>query len=200
VPQPRWLQSLLTPSSPDTSAVLFTFRKQITEFISSSAAIAGVGSLVARLLSDTAYEGVIEIPAVDASTDGDAPRRYTFELPAGNKMLMTDLGISAAVVLAGLHCSSAISSSSSSGSAGSGVLAGLPPSVDAPGVVTVGYFSSALEAALVREQVLGLTRSNFGVNSSYCVDATANFNAAEWGELRRIGKLLSRFTRKNCLP
>jgi hypothetical protein len=72
--------------------------------------------------------------------------------------------------------------------------------VDAPGVVTVGYFSSALEAALVREQVLGLTRSSFGVSSSYCVDATANFSAQEWGELRRVAKLVCRFTKKNCLP
>jgi hypothetical protein len=201
-PQPAWLLSLLHPENAEMAMMLAAVRQSLADLLlscinppaqpeSSNGVVAPTTaatapfSLAAKLLGEHAFEGVSEVSEDEipnnSSLNGSrgAARRFAFALPASNKMLMGDLGISAAVVAAGLQWVG-------------------PESQQ--GAVMVGYFSSALEAAIVREQVLGLTKSAFGVTSSYGVDAPSNFKAAEWAELRRVGKLYARFVRKNCLP
>jgi hypothetical protein len=225
-PQPMWLLSVLYPASPTVPPALMEMRAALANFLvgigaptapapeqpaaitaaaptatqlendtvastassSGSAPAAPAASgisapLAAKLLTDHTFEGVNEVTFGAAEGEG-VRKRYTFELPAGNKSLVVDLGINTAVVAAGLHMPSAW------------------PQVgpEAQGVVLVGYFSSALEAALVREQVLGLTKTARDVLTSYGVEARSNFSLSEWAELKRISKALTKFHKKYCLP
>jgi hypothetical protein len=220
-----WLLSVLYPASPTVSPALLEMRAALASFlvgisaptapaaeqpaaitaatptamqlendtVASTASSSGTpaapaasgisASLASKLLTDHIFEGVNEVTFGAAEGEG-VRKRYTFELPAGNKSLVVDLGINTAVVAAGLHMPSAW------------------PQVgpEPQGVVLVGYFSSALEAALVREQVLGLTKTARDVLTSYGVEARSSFSLSEWAELKRISKALTKFHKKYCLP
>lgn len=172
-------------SSSSTAAVLSAAASAASAAAGSSSSGAISPSLTLKLLAaDYVFEGVNEVLLGAVEGESEGQKRWTFDLPASNKELMADLGISAVIVAAGLQVTSAWQ----------------PAGAEHQGAVVVGYFSSALEAALVREQVMGLTKSAFGVNTSYGVDARGNFSGAEWAELKRLGKLLTRFHRKLCMP
>lgn len=205
-PELCWQRSILYPTQPETVDLLATTRVQIAELLCSrSGADLLVVAQRAASVGIASFEGVSEVlfdgnnnSSSSAGSAGDssdeAPgcvRKYTFELPADNRKLILDLGVGTAIV----NASVIISSSTHSGE----------PSA---GVIIVGYFSTAFEAALVREQILGLTRSTFGLQSSYggtagernLVSSKPNFSSAEWNELRKMGKIVARFTKKSCMP
>lgn len=207
-PELCWQRSILYPIQPETIDLLATTRVQIAELLCSRsgadllavaqrAASVGVGSFegVSEVLFDTqSCNSSSAGSAGDGNDDASAGcvRKYTFELPADNRKLILDLGVSAALVNASVIISSATHSNGE-------------PSA---GVIIVGYFSTAFEAALVREQILGLTRSTFGLLTSYggtageknMVSSKPNFLPAEWNELRKMGKIVARFTKKSCMP
>ena len=200
-----WHRSLLHPASPEMRSALSLTRQQLHEVLVSSLC-AGVDLLALIERAPQSFHGVqvvTHLPKPVASTNSADPvesksiTRYTFELSTESRKLVLDLGISAGIVNA--------STIIANGALGSSFGASQPP-VES-GRIIVGYFSSALEAALVREQVLGLTRSSFGIASSYGAFAgerssileISNFTPAEWTELKKIAKFLTRFTRKFCL-
>eukprot|EP01032_Pedospumella_encystans_P011747 gene11747-13638_t len=200
-----WHRSLLHPASPEMRTALSLTRQQLHEVLVASLS-AGVDLLALIERAPQSFHGVqvvTHLPKPVASTNSADPvesksiTRYTFELSTESRKLVLDLGISAGIVNA--------STIIANGALGSSLGASQPP-VES-GRIIVGYFSSALEAALVREQVLGLTRSSFGIASSYgafagersCVPENPNFTPAEWTELKKIAKFLTRFTRKFCL-
>ena len=200
-----WHRSLLHPASPEMRSALSLTRQQLHEALVSSLS-AGVDLLALIERAPQSFHGVqvvTHLPKPVASTNSTDPvesksiTRYTFDLSTESRKLVLDLGISAGIVNA--------STIIANGALGSSFGASQPP-VES-GRIIVGYFSSALEAALVREQVLGLTRSSFGIASSYgafagersSVPEIPNFTPAEWTELKKIAKFMTRFTRKFCL-
>ena len=227
VSPPAWLCSLLRPAEPDVHTALETLRTHLVETLQNPTSTSGGGgggsssavdgatdglalsvapsllTLLEKVLFNCSFEGVIAV--YDSSSDSSSSNsnssdsssstavvKYAFELPAGNKMLMADLGITPGIVAAGLQ--STITTSNSNSHTGQNTTEG-------NGMITVGYFTTPFEAALVREQVLGLNRSATEAHRTYStVIAKSNFTNVEWNEIKRISRFVSKFTRKYCMP
>ena len=222
VSPPAWLCSLLRPAEPDVHTALETLRTHLVETLqnppttSGGSAVDGAAdgltlsvapsllTLLEKVLFNCSFEGVIAV--YDSSSDSSSSNsnssgnnsnspvvvKYAFELPAGNKMLMADLGITPGIVAAGLQSTITTSNNNSHTSQNT---------TEGNGMITVGYFTTPLEAALVREQVLGLSRSATEAHRTYStVIAKSNFTTVEWNEIKRISRFVSKFTRKYCMP
>jgi hypothetical protein len=144
------------------------------------------------------YAGVTEvlIPVTQTATAAAGQqgvpkmRRFVFEIP---KCYRTSILLQTGLPARKTGTSTA--NASGEGGANSGAESGF----------IVGYFTTALEAAIVREQVLNLTSRNsaaFGTKSSISnleIYSEDNFATAEWTELRKIAGVLKKFTTKSCL-